>query len=271
MAVEASSRERKSYFGIFGTPNLVLHRSVKVLTMLVEYLDRLRRIADETLGRFHSEAFQAFFAMLAATGRRLLLTRCASMSGDCSSRAGAHRRRLDKAIREWTTVCAARTRVAPAARGPARPRLRVSFRVHERDEAGARASRNAGRGINHVANAAGQSVDHILAFSAVRTELAFYLGCLNLHERLSAKGGPVCFPRRSSRDGGTRSEGLYDVPFAQLPGRVVGNSFDAAGKHLVLVTGPNQGGKSTFVRSMGLAQLMMQAGMYVPARSCTPT
>ena len=32
-----------------------------------------------------------------------------------------------------------------------------------------------------------------------------------------------------------------------------------------MVTGANQGGKSTFLRSVGLAQLMMQCGMLVPA------
>jgi DNA mismatch repair ATPase MutS len=37
------------------------------------------------------------------------------------------------------------------------------------------------------------------------------------------------------------------------------------GKDLFLITGPNQGGKTTFLRSVGLAQMMMQAGMFVPA------
>jgi DNA mismatch repair ATPase MutS len=39
------------------------------------------------------------------------------------------------------------------------------------------------------------------------------------------------------------------------------------GKTLVMITGANQGGKSTFLRSIGLAQLMMQCGMFVPAES----
>jgi len=34
-----------------------------------------------------------------------------------------------------------------------------------------------------------------------------------------------------------------------------------------MITGANQGGKSTFLRSVGLAQLMTQAGMFVGARS----
>jgi DNA mismatch repair ATPase MutS len=35
----------------------------------------------------------------------------------------------------------------------------------------------------------------------------------------------------------------------------------------MIITGANTGGKSTFLRSLGLAQLMMQAGMFVGANS----
>ncbi len=46
---------------------------------------------------------------------------------------------------------------------------------------------------------------------------------------------------------------------------MVGNAVKADGKTLVIVTGANQGGKSSFLRSMGLAQIMMQCGIYVGA------
>jgi DNA mismatch repair ATPase MutS len=46
---------------------------------------------------------------------------------------------------------------------------------------------------------------------------------------------------------------------------VVGNSVNAEGKNLIVITGANQGGKSTFLRSIGLAQLMMQCGLFVGA------
>ena len=60
--------------------------------------------------------------------------------------------------------------------------------------------------------------------------------------------------------------GLYDTCLALLgPDRVVGSDMKASGKPLVVVTGANQGGKSTFLRSLGLAQLMMQCGMFVSA------
>jgi DNA mismatch repair ATPase MutS len=48
---------------------------------------------------------------------------------------------------------------------------------------------------------------------------------------------------------------------------VVGNDVQADGKQLVIITGANSGGKSTFLRSAGVAQLMMQSGLFVTARS----
>lgn len=60
--------------------------------------------------------------------------------------------------------------------------------------------------------------------------------------------------------------GLYDACLAlTMKHKAVGNDGSADGKELVMITGANQGGKSTFLRSIGLAQLMMQAGMFVPA------
>ena len=47
----------------------------------------------------------------------------------------------------------------------------------------------------------------------------------------------------------------------------MGNDLDADSKALVVVTGANRGGKTTFLRSVGLAHLMMQCGMFVAARS----
>jgi DNA mismatch repair ATPase MutS len=46
----------------------------------------------------------------------------------------------------------------------------------------------------------------------------------------------------------------------------VGNDVEAVGRRLLVVTGANSGGKSTFLRSLGVAQLMLQAGMFVAAQ-----
>jgi DNA mismatch repair ATPase MutS len=121
-----------------------------------------------------------------------------------------------------------------------------------------------------VANALAQSCDHILSFfNMLRTELAFYIGCLNLNEQLSRMEEPVCFPIPMEAEERKHSgKGIYDVCLALTrKQKVVGNELNADDKGLVMITGANQGGKSTFLRSIGLAQLMMQSGMFVPAES----
>lgn len=126
-------------------------------------------------------------------------------------------------------------------------------RIHPRDEAGAKAlSGLRDRGIHLVANALAQSADHIVSFfNLLRTELAFYLGCLNLHEQVSKMGAPLSFPL-AALTGEPRfsCKELYDVCLAlSMKRKVVGNDVNADDKQLVIITGANQGGKSTFLRS----------------------
>jgi DNA mismatch repair ATPase MutS len=147
----------------------------------------------------------------------------------------------------------------------------LEFSLDPRDEGGAKALAHLrNRGISLVANALAQSADHVRNFfSMLRTELAFYVGCVNLHEQLARKGEPICSPLPVTIEERRLSfRGLYDICLAlRLNQRVVGNDANADKQDLVIVTGANQGGKSTFLRSVGLAQLMMQCGMFVPADS----
>ena len=81
-------------------------------------------------------------------------------------------------------------------------------------------------------------------------------GGAGLHPRPLAGTAPGC-----------AAEGLYD-PCLSLhsQGRAVGNDV-SADEGPDSGTGANRGGKSTFLRSVGLAQLMMQCGMFVAATS----
>src|SRR3954467_6260967 len=54
------------------------------------------------------------------------------------------------------------------------------------------------------------------------------------------------------------------VPDAFVPNDV---TLDAATQQLIILTGPNMGGKSTYLRQTALLCLMAQAGSFVPART----
>ncbi len=62
-------------------------------------------------------------------------------------------------------------------------------------------------------------------------------------------------------------EGRHPVLEGMLGERFVPNdgSLDAAGSRLILLTGPNMAGKSTYIRQMALLTLLAQIGSYVPA------
>ena len=64
-----------------------------------------------------------------------------------------------------------------------------------------------------------------------------------------------------------QGSGLYDPALAiRLGSEVVPGDLDADGAALVVVTGANQGGKSTLLRAIGSAQVLAQAGLFAPAR-----
>ncbi|MGB6453248.1 MAG: hypothetical protein WBH47_02045, partial [Streptosporangiaceae bacterium] len=152
------------------------------------------------------------------------------------------------------------------------PRSVYSFTLAPRDEAGAQALADlTSRGINLVASATARSADHVTSyFTMLQAELGFYVCCLSLHDGLMARDVPVTFPvpvAELAAGPELSCVDLRDASLAFQTDRVIGNDADADGKPLVIITGASSGGKSTFLRSVGIAQLMLQAGMFVTAQS----
>lgn len=275
LAVETIENRKRTWLGIITShPSGVLYSAVELLQMYMEALARLRRIADEHSGQFESDGFAAFFASLKAELTDEYFARVKNQLkelkfGDgvlVSASLGEGNEGTNYVLRKAATESSIwKQWIEAFTHDP------FTIRISDRDEAGARAlSDLRDRGIHRVANAVGQSADHVLNFFAMlRTELAFYLGCMNLHRRLAEKGEPVAFPVPAPISTRKHScEGLYDVCLTlSLEPRVVGNNLNADGKNLAIITGANRGGKSTFLRAIGLAQLMMQCGMFVGAES----
>lgn len=270
----ADAKRLAPYSIYMRSPNSILHSALRIVGALSATLRRLREIAAEAGGEFRSEAFRSLFAML----QREL---------DDDFFREVERHRADLAFPGGVLMSASLgagnrgggyvLRAHPTQRGSWLERLVArrpeghSFTVADRDESGHRSlSTLRDRGVHLVANALAQSNDHILGFlHALRKELAFYIGCLRLRERLAAKGLPTCMPVPAPQSERRHAfEGLYDVSLAlQKEEAVVGSDADAGDCCVVVITGANRGGKSTFLRSVGQAQLMMQAGMFVPARA----
>ena len=277
LAVEAIAKEKKDFWHFSRShPRWIVSQSIAVLGMFFGLLSKLKSIGENSAGRFRSNAFSRFFAMLTrelsdeylnivhkdleqlAFHNGVLISAELSKGNKGSNYTLRENREAKQSWIDRLFV-----------RGPAK----FTLEIHPRDQAGHNAlTEITDRGTNNIANVLGQSTEHILGFfRMLRSELAFYIGCINLHRQLEEFGVPVCFPVPA--DVGERKhscEALYDVCLVLSQGRpVVDNDLSANGKDCVIITGANQGGKSTFLRSIGVAQMMMQCGMFVPARTFT--
>lgn len=251
------------------SPESVLRQARETLEACFDLLPQLRVLAEENISKFHSDAFTNLFAELQhqldddyLETVRDHLERLRFPDGvSMTARLGKGNRGIDYVLRE------------PRHQGLLERigihRSSLSFHLDPRDQAGSVTLRNLrDRGLVRVADALAQSAKHVVGFfSRLRSEIGFYVACVNLHDSISGLGAGVCFPEALPPGHPELScEGLYDIALSLSSGqRVVGNDVEADEKSLVMITGANRGGKSTFLRSLGLAQLMMQSGMFVPA------
>jgi Mismatch repair ATPase (MutS family) len=250
-------------------PSTLLYSSIGTLGALLDGLESIRALARRSSASFSSEAFRALWALIESELDDRFFEYVRDRLGELKFDKGTL---VSASLGPGCKGSDYRLRRPGGKSAVERLRDRASafqFQIPEHDEAGARDLEELReRGINLVASALAKSQDHILDFlGLLRSELAFYLGCVNLGERLEAAGAPTCFPTAfPSSERRLSFEGLYDpcIVLGSLA-RAVGNDLDSSGIELLVVTGANQGGKSTFLRSLGCAQLMMQCGMFVAA------
>ena len=275
LTIEARDVVKKAHTWVYNnSPSTILGRSVTMVQMFVVLFKQLRGVGTYNAQRFSSDGFKTLFSMLDR-----------ELSDDYFVRIQDHLKRLSFRDGVWVSAVLGEGNKGAdytLRRSNERPgswiaRLTTpkppayTWRLAARDEAGANAlGELRDRGLNLVANALAKSDDHILSFFAMlRAELAFYVGCLNLQEQLAKKVQPISFPTPAALSKRKLTfRGLYDVCLTfKTEQRVVGNDVNADGKDFVIITGADTGGKRTFLRSVGLAQLMMQCGMSSPPKS----
>ena len=103
-------------------------------------------------------------------------------------------------------------------------------------------------------------------------EFEFLVRGTQMLKKLQEKGCPLCIPEiRPMNDRAFSAVGLYNPCVAlKIEDEIVPNDvvFDEKAAIYVL-TGPNRGGKSVITCAIGLSQVMLQLGMYLPAESIT--
>ncbi len=98
-------------------------------------------------------------------------------------------------------------------------------------------------------------------------DVEFYLGALGFRDHARAAGLEACLPELA-RPGEPRVlEGLWN-PLLLAHGTTPVPCDVRTDRHdtTMLLTGPNSGGKTRLLQSLGLAQLLAQAGLFVPAK-----
>lgn len=275
IAEEAVESMKKSYFSVFTNyPTSILHNSMEMLHIFINKFIKLKKIIHANYGRFKSDGFINLFGVINnefdneyIDKMKNLLKQLKFPNGYLlSAELGVGNKSVnyklckfeDKGYNLFKRILDKKSYV-------------YTIVIDNNDDNEARIlSTIKEKGINYAANSLAQSADYIADFfNLLRTEIAFYVCCLNLYDELSGINQNICFPEPVSINEHSHSfKGLYDAALAlTMKKNVVDNNLNLDNKDLIIIFGANQGGKSTFLKSAGLAQLMMQCGMFTAADS----
>jgi hypothetical protein len=113
----------------------------------------------------------------------------------------------------------------------------------------------------------------------LRPDLIFYVQALHLVGKLQAAGMPLTYPEIAPMEERLcRVKSAYNLQLAlqklaaaeekALPEQIVTNDINLGPDgRIAILTGPNQGGKTTYMQSIGLIQLLAQLGLPVPGET----
>ena len=125
------------------------------------------------------------------------------------------------------------------------------------------------KAINETANVLAKVAENFEQFfEELKYEIAFLMGCINLYDTLSSLNLPTCFPHLLEMNETKKDiKEIYDVSLSLYKKEnIVTNDLESNNKYLFIITGANQGGKTTFLKAIGQAFLLSKCGMKVGAK-----
>lgn len=269
IAQEALAAKKKEGWWMGHYLPSIFSGSVRLLSSYLVFLKRLRRIASDSLSTFTSQGFLSLFQEVVEQMDDDFFTDAKSVLNEL---------RLHKGV---LLGCSLPPNVNAEQLRLLRPNFKKrwlwfddffarTYRLAPRDEVGTNdLMMREEIAMNNSINSLATAVDHVEHFFIdLRNELAFYLGNLHLTHLLADLKLPYCVPEVCPPIRWCRTFAqLYDLSFGVTGLPMTMNDLPITDKPVYLITGANQGGKTTYLRSIGQAQLFMQSGGVVPAAS----
>lgn len=115
--------------------------------------------------------------------------------------------------------------------------------------------------------------DDIVLLLQAMCDIEVYLGSLGFHDFALGRGLAICLPEivPPPREGQTSPRAIFGLFNPLLFGeRGAPKTCDIESRQhdaIVIVTGPNSGGKTRLLQALAVTQLLAQNGLFVPARS----
>jgi DNA mismatch repair ATPase MutS len=109
-------------------------------------------------------------------------------------------------------------------------------------------------------------------------DLVFYSGAVTLMRTMKACDLPMCKPEIAPQEARVcQIEGCFNIDLALYLGEaqptpdvaeaiVLNDVCMGPQGRIIILTGPNRGGKTTYMQAIGLAQILAQAGLFVPGK-----
>lgn len=274
ISVQSETERKKSWLGVFSSyPSSILNDSCKIIDLYLQQFKQIRRISDTHIGKFKSQAFVTFFSNVQKqiddefiTKTELVLKELQASGTHAILTLGAgniginHQYHQNKRNPRWSLRTIFDELSTPV------------IYIHERDEIGFKALGDIrDKAIMETANTLAQSSELISHFfSQLRIELSFYIGAIQLYDFVKSLNVDVSIAKLSEEKNAFLYKGLSDGSLAiLLKGNITVNDGSIESKPLTIITGANQGGKSTFLRSVGQAYVMTHCGLFSFAKDLT--